>query len=38
MEVANVLHHGIDTSYDGLFLWRNDVFSLGMFYSNAYGD
>jgi hypothetical protein len=27
----------VDASYNGL-LWQNGVFSLGTFYSNAYGD
>ncbi len=29
---------GVDASYSGSLLWRNDVFPLGTFYSNAYGD
>jgi hypothetical protein len=28
----------VDANYGGSFLWQNDVFSLGAFYSNAYGD
>jgi hypothetical protein len=29
---------GVDASYGGSLLWQNDGFSLGTFYSNAYGD
>jgi hypothetical protein len=29
---------GVDASYSGSLLWRNDVFPLGTFHSNAYGD
>jgi hypothetical protein len=29
---------GVDAQLSGSFLWWNDVFSLGTFYSNAYGD
>jgi hypothetical protein len=28
----------VDVSYGGSFLWRNNVFSMGTLYSNAYGD
>jgi hypothetical protein len=28
----------VNASYDGSLLWRNNVFSMGAIYSNAYGD
>ncbi len=28
----------VDASYDGSFLWRNDIFFMGTLYLNAYGD
>jgi hypothetical protein len=28
----------VDANYDGSFLLRNGVFSMGTFYSNVYGD
>jgi hypothetical protein len=28
----------VNASYGGSLLWRNNVFSLGTLYSNAYGD
>jgi hypothetical protein len=28
----------LDATYIDSLLWRNDVFSMGTFYSNAYGD
>jgi hypothetical protein len=32
------MYLGVDVSYGGSLLWQNGVFSLGTFYSNAYGD
>ncbi len=29
---------GVDASYGGSLLWRNNVFSLVTLYSNAYGN
>jgi hypothetical protein len=38
MEIQTSSQSRVDAWYGGSFLWRNGVFSLGTFYSNAYGD